>query len=699
MASLRVRIGELELDERTRELRGADGPIARQPKVLDVLLCLIRWRDRVVPREELQRAVWGATAVAPDSLTRALGEVRKALGGGGSEMVRTFTSRGVRFVGPVIDLDEVPAPAAPVTLTRDRGAPAGDLDVPPGDPDVLVDREAVLATLEAALGRAATTGGGLRIILGAPGTGKSALLAAVAHLARRAGVGVVRVDPEAALAPLLAQATTPTVLLLDGLGVAGEDPRRLVAALARSRVVMVITCCTSRRHAPDVRATLAAASAADPDAVHTLGPLASAALATLTAHVLGRAASTAGLATLAALTGGNPRFARRVLHLAHQAQHPLEALADVPASFVDHLRELVLDHAAVAGPTTRAVLEATAILDVPFTADVAAEIAEIAGDAAADALADAAAIGLVVEEPAGRWRFAQELVRCVLERALPPSRRSGLHARAAVALEHWLGTPASHLDRLARHYVAGARAGHAPRALELVQRAAQAALDHTAFGPAARWLALALDVEALLVPRDPARRRALGLELATVQSRDGQVEAAADAFAAAGSDVTCERRDSSAERAAFLLIAPALPQVIERFYALLFSRYPSVRPLFSRAPELQRRMFGETIAALVDHADDPAWLRGHLEALGRGHAAYGTTPEMYGWARACFLDALEEGLAPRRLPAEVRDTWARTFAAISEAMIDATDRASAEATALSSPRTPAGSSHRRSSDR
>lgn len=677
--ALRVRIGELELDERKRELRAARGPIAIQPKVFDVLVYLVRERERVVPRDELQRAVWGGTAVAPDSITRAVREVRRLLGPG-PEMVRTYPGRGVRFVGPVTEpVVDVVQPAGTRPPVAEPASP------PPADPaDELFGRARALAALEAVIVRAAASGGSIRIVLGAPGTGKSALLAAVEHRVRTAGTAVVCAAPAEALEPLVASATARgevVVVLHDDLAqaaAAGTDARRLAAAVAGSRVVVIASCCSSARRDPQVGAVLAAATRADPDAIVPLGALEPAALAALAARVLDRPVSPAGLAKLEALTGGNPRFARHVLHLARQAERPLETLDAVPASFGDRLRELVLEHVGVVAPGTRALLEANAILELPFTVDVAAEIAAIDAGEAADALAEAASVGLVVEVGAGRWRFAHELVRAVIERALPPSRRAVLHARAAAVLDRWLGTPPSQLDLITRHYVAGASVAHAPRALELVRRVAQAAVDRHAFGAAARWLAIALDVEALLEPRLPGRRRALWLELAKMLSRDGQVERAADAFAASESDAASARRDGGAERAAFLLVAPALPRIIDCFYELMFARHPQLRPMFTRPPSLQRRMFGETIAAFVDHADDPEWLHGHLEALGRRHAEYGTTPEMYGWARAAFLDAIEAGLAPRRLPDDVRETWARTFDAISEAMIAAADAADAE---------------------
>src|SRR5512143_1189422 len=101
------------LDERSRELVGSDGgSIAAQPKVFDLLVYLVRMRDRVVSRDELRRAIWPEINVGPDSITRALGEIRKLLGD--RHIVRTYPSRGVRFVGAVTEL-EVAEPESEAT--------------------------------------------------------------------------------------------------------------------------------------------------------------------------------------------------------------------------------------------------------------------------------------------------------------------------------------------------------------------------------------------------------------------------------------------------------------------------------------------------------------------------------------------------------------------------------------------------------
>src|SRR5437588_41729 len=92
------RFGAYELDEAQRELRLQGRELALQPKVFDLLLYLVRNRDRVVSKEELLDTLWADVIVADGALQRAMSLVRTALRPGGSrESIRTFARHGYRF--------------------------------------------------------------------------------------------------------------------------------------------------------------------------------------------------------------------------------------------------------------------------------------------------------------------------------------------------------------------------------------------------------------------------------------------------------------------------------------------------------------------------------------------------------------------------------------------------------------------------
>ena len=95
------------LDAARRELRRGDEIVAVEPQVFDVLQFLLRNRDRVVSKEDLLAAVWQRRVVSESTLTSRIAAVRQAIGdtGGEQRLIRTVPRKGLRFVGPVREVD------------------------------------------------------------------------------------------------------------------------------------------------------------------------------------------------------------------------------------------------------------------------------------------------------------------------------------------------------------------------------------------------------------------------------------------------------------------------------------------------------------------------------------------------------------------------------------------------------------------
>jgi TolB-like protein len=102
--------GDHRLDIERRELRRGSELVAIEPKVFDLLAFLVQQRHRVVSKDDLLRAVWGGRIVSESALTTRINAARRAVSDDGSaqRLIRTFTRKGVRFVGEVV---EVPTPA------------------------------------------------------------------------------------------------------------------------------------------------------------------------------------------------------------------------------------------------------------------------------------------------------------------------------------------------------------------------------------------------------------------------------------------------------------------------------------------------------------------------------------------------------------------------------------------------------------
>jgi TolB-like protein len=120
------------LDTERRELHRGSEHIAVEPQVFDLLIYLLKNRDRVVSKDDLFASVWGGRIVSESTLTSRINAARKAVGDSGEDqkLIRTVARKGVRFVGvvdtrsnganlapaatPPAEMQEQPRPAMPL---------------------------------------------------------------------------------------------------------------------------------------------------------------------------------------------------------------------------------------------------------------------------------------------------------------------------------------------------------------------------------------------------------------------------------------------------------------------------------------------------------------------------------------------------------------------------------------------------------
>src|SRR5262249_31216180 len=97
--------GDYVLDVSRRELRRGRDLIAMEPQGFDLLVYLVRNRDRVVSRDDLVGAVWGGRIVSESTLTSRISAARKAVGDSGEQqnLIRTIARKGIRFVGAAVE--------------------------------------------------------------------------------------------------------------------------------------------------------------------------------------------------------------------------------------------------------------------------------------------------------------------------------------------------------------------------------------------------------------------------------------------------------------------------------------------------------------------------------------------------------------------------------------------------------------------
>lgn len=122
---MRYAFNDYLLDPAVRELRCRGGLLPVEPQVFDLLLHLLRHRERVVSTDELVETVWAGRYVSESTIRSRINAVRRLVGDDGERqaVIRTLPRRGLRFVAAV-EVCEEGAPLEPA-------APAGAEADPP----------------------------------------------------------------------------------------------------------------------------------------------------------------------------------------------------------------------------------------------------------------------------------------------------------------------------------------------------------------------------------------------------------------------------------------------------------------------------------------------------------------------------------------------------------------------------------------
>ncbi len=113
---MRFTFGDCVLDVARRELLRGANFVQIEPQVFDLIVYLVRNRDRVVSKDDLIAGVWQGRIVSDSTLTSRVTAARKALGDSGERqaMIRTVARKGLRFVSAVSEADgaaSMPPPA------------------------------------------------------------------------------------------------------------------------------------------------------------------------------------------------------------------------------------------------------------------------------------------------------------------------------------------------------------------------------------------------------------------------------------------------------------------------------------------------------------------------------------------------------------------------------------------------------------
>ncbi|MCG8589585.1 MAG: AAA family ATPase, partial [Proteobacteria bacterium] len=335
-------LGPYQLDPARFALTRGDEPIPLQRRPFDALLYLVTHRERVVSRDELLEVVWEGVVVTPGAVSTAVHEIRGALGDldrpRQERWIETVRGRGFRFAGPALHEPE---------------------RVVVEDPVPFVGRSAPLAELRARLERLRQGTGGVVLIEGPAGMGKTRLIQEIASTAgsvptahcepdgpplwpflQLAGVlgatveavsaehrsHVARVD---AIAGLLQSAgeRAPTMVVIEDLHWADRPSLAILESLAARMAALPVLLVLTQRTA-DERAVPAHGLSESPlvDCIR-LEPLQVRHLFPLVGAILGRVPAPELVGRMERASGGNPLIVRE---LARRLSLEEESWSDVP---------------------------------------------------------------------------------------------------------------------------------------------------------------------------------------------------------------------------------------------------------------------------------------------------------------------------------------------------------------------------------
>src|SRR6185369_10950092 len=119
---MQYRFAEFEIDVSQQELRRLGLAVHIEPQVFDLIVHLVRNRDRIVSKDELIETIWNGRIISEAALSSRINGARRALGDSGADqtLIRTLHKRGFRFVG---DVEAIEAPMTDATARPVPDAP------------------------------------------------------------------------------------------------------------------------------------------------------------------------------------------------------------------------------------------------------------------------------------------------------------------------------------------------------------------------------------------------------------------------------------------------------------------------------------------------------------------------------------------------------------------------------------------------
>jgi len=578
---VRYRFGEYELDASSHRLIRGGAAVRVWPKVFDVLRYLVEQRGRTVSKQELLDTLWTDSHVDEVAVPWTISHARRALGqkSGDKAPIETVHGRGYCFTADVEVLED----RAPSSTSAPSVFPAAESALAQ---QPFVGRDAAMQQLQARLTETRAGHGGLCVLSGPAGIGKTRCVDELStHATQQRFVVVAGRCVEDAWAPVywpwiqivrqlvrdqpsLAAAGDALLTRLGGMergtGEGEDSPQtseanfwwidgvsQLLLGSSRVQPTMVVlddvhwadaaTLDLLAFLAPDLRTAPLLIVATQRDGREVLHPRALQRLSRHADRIALSALSVQDVGDYLRLvthepvnaelqvavhvaTAGNPLFLQQTVRslVASHGEAGLASLSVTDVKPASIAHDVLGASLRVLSAETRELLSLASVLGESFPVSLLQEFSGHAIEDLLGLLESARDEGLLIAEEPIALRFCHALLRAVLYEALPNDKRVTLHRRVAEILER---SGASARDgEIAHHYYASLPLGDAPRVTAAVLRAARSAARMNAFADANRYCDWARTSQALDTDAQPRQRAELWLFSAQMQSSAGHAE-------------------------------------------------------------------------------------------------------------------------------------------------------------------------------
>lgn len=132
----------------------------------------------------------------------------------------------------------------------------------------------------------------------------------------------------------------------------------------------------------------------------------------------------------------------------------------------------------------------------------------------------------------------------------------------------------------------------------------------------------------------------------------------------------------------FQLLAPRGEELVQRFYAALFSKNPQVRGMFPKDMSGQKQKLLASIVLVVKNIRQPEKLMQPLKDMGARHSGYGVEPAHYAIVRDTLLGVMSD-MAGTAWTAQLSQAWTEALDTVSSIMQEGQRAAAAQSSRVS----------------